>query len=386
MDQNSTNGLFVNNQQIQSHELCSGDRLTVGEFTLTFVASDSEAGASGLAGAAAIASGHESFGEFELEQTTATPSVDGENLTFMDDDLNTRPTSTPTDSELKCPRCSEHLDASANICVHCGHDLKSGRRIAPASIEESDSSRKGKLAHVGGIGSYLKSCAGSAIFVADAGNFISFIFVMILAAMNAGVDMLTFTCLMWIPYIIIKGLLAAFFFNVVINASSGDTDLPDIGLSGDMYEDMIAPFFKMVATSLIVMSPLYVYMFSVGITQVTTLGIAVTLGIGVFFWPITMLVIALGGVSCFARPDQVLLTVFRTFVPYLVTCSVLAIAIGMTWVLEFAMESATAALGGNQWAVATILWIVNVYCFIVAMQCIGLYYHHFKDRFAWSWG
>ena len=29
---------------------------------------------------------------------------------------------------------------------------------------------------------------------------------------------------------------------------------------------------------------------------------------------------------------------------------------------------------------------IAVYFEIVAMQVIGLYYHHFKDRFAWSWG
>jgi len=28
---------------------------------------------------------------------------------------------------------------------------------------------------------------------------------------------------------------------------------------------------------------------------------------------------------------------------------------------------------------------VTVYFDIVLMRLIGLYYHHFKDRFAWSW-
>ena len=32
------------------------------------------------------------------------------------------------------------------------------------------------------------------------------------------------------------------------------------------------------------------------------------------------------------------------------------------------------------------LVLVEVYVQIVAMRAIGLYYHHFKQRFAWSWG
>jgi len=29
---------------------------------------------------------------------------------------------------------------------------------------------------------------------------------------------------------------------------------------------------------------------------------------------------------------------------------------------------------------------IEVYFTIVAMRTVGLYYHHFKERFAWSWG
>ena len=29
---------------------------------------------------------------------------------------------------------------------------------------------------------------------------------------------------------------------------------------------------------------------------------------------------------------------------------------------------------------------VGLYFEIVALRAIGLYYHHYKDRFAWSWG
>jgi hypothetical protein len=34
---------------------------------------------------------------------------------------------------------------------------------------------------------------------------------------------------------------------------------------------------------------------------------------------------------------------------------------------------------------ALVLWL-TIYCDLVAMRVVGYYYHHCKDRFAWSWG
>ena len=43
-------------------------------------------------------------------------------------------------------------------------------------------------------------------------------------------------------------------------------------------------------------------------------------------------------------------------------------------------------VAANPIVVDVVLTLVKLYCWIVAMRCIGLYYHHFKSRFAWSWG
>jgi len=51
-----------------------------------------------------------------------------------------------------------------------------------------------------------------------------------------------------------------------------------------------------------------------------------------------------------------------------------------------AAASSTTVFGGSLFATVSILLILNVACWIIAMRCIGLYYHHFKERFAWSWG
>ncbi len=243
-----------------------------------------------------------------------------------------------------------------------------------------------KVAHASGIGRYLRSCAKSLLVFADAGNLFSIIFVTVLMAMDSALMVLGFSCILLIPMVILTGLLAAFFFNVVVNASNGDDDLPEIGLNGDWFDDIIIPFAKFLTTCLITLVPLRIYFSIVGSNGVSHGGVFAMLGIGVCLWPIFILTFAIGGFTCLLRPDRMVLTVLRTFVPYLVTCAALGGAIGISWGLKSVLTPVAASMGGNGWAIVTILAIVDVYCMVVAMQCIGLYYHHFKDRFAWSWG
>jgi hypothetical protein len=313
-------------------------------------------------------------------------SSDHGNFTFIEVNVRSRRPATRSHRVTNCSKCAASLDPSADICVRCGHVVNPGPRFAPATTDDSDTHHTGNVSHASGVGRYLKSCAGSLLVGADVGNFVTMIFVMILAAINAALITMAFTCILLIPIVIITGLLAAFFFNIVVNAANGDDDLPNIGLDGDWFDDIIIPFVKFLTACLVALAPLQIYIGVVGDGGVSPSETFTLLTIGVCLWPITVLVLAIGGLTCFLRPDRIFLTVLRTFVPYLVTCAVLAFAIGITWALQRALVSAAATMGGNGWAVATLLWIVGVYCLVVAMQCIGLYYYHFKNRFAWSWG
>ncbi|NOX57664.1 MAG: FHA domain-containing protein [Planctomycetes bacterium] len=409
-DRNSTNGLFVNNRRISEHSLCDGDVVRIGEFELRYGLGDADT--SDLSAApipvGASVDTHADFDGLALEQTAAAPlglsdsavieaETESDAFTFIDDGIsNAGHTSSSRRSDAAtgpttCPHCSAPLATDAQICVRCGHDLRTGRRVNSAAA----SIRTDELGKQGGIGPYLKDCLQSVAFVSEPGNMISFIFVALLALFGAILGAMSGVFLMGlimlVGYFLVLGLLFAFLFNVILNAASGDSDLPDIGLTGDWIEDTVGPLFKFVASWLFVLAPAIMYARSMGNPVLGFQGsspsvLGVILCVGVFFWPITILVLSLGGISCLFRPDQIALTVARTFVPYLVTCFVTAMAFGISWVLEFALPAVAVTLGGNEIAIAVCLWLLNIYAWIVAMRCIGLYYFHFKKRFAWSWG
>jgi hypothetical protein len=78
-----------------------------------------------------------------------------------------------------CPHCGTTMQADARLCVACGFDTKTGRRMQDTSV----SGGSGKLSAVGGVlGSAVRS--GGAILL---GTFLSFLGAMLGAALWAGI-------------------------------------------------------------------------------------------------------------------------------------------------------------------------------------------------------
>lgn len=93
-DNKSTNGLFVNNQRIDQHELQHGDLIRVGDYEL----------------------------RYRLVQEAAPA-----------------PAAPSGPAGQVCPSCGNALPAAAKICVNCGVDVKTGRSLVVSKgLDEDD--------------------------------------------------------------------------------------------------------------------------------------------------------------------------------------------------------------------------------------------------------
>jgi hypothetical protein len=100
---------------------------------------------------------------------------------------------------------------------------------------------------------------------------------------------------------------------------------------------------------------------------------------GMVLWPMLALSVTMGGFSTLARVDLMALTIVKSLPVYLFTVAVVFGAFLVLGVLDvvkevFGLFAAVIVIGAG------------LYLQIVALRMIGLYYHHFKHRFAWSWG
>ena len=210
----------------------------------------------------------------------------------------------------------------------------------------------------------------------------------------------------WAPLIgpvgtwIILSWYCAFRFSVIMETSTGKDELPDFDLTDGVWDGMVLPFFKWIGSWLIIFAPAFVFaivalqtmvaasggfiaLLSGGLTSMMQGAIAaeaivfvLLLLAGLVIWPILILCVALGGFASVARVDLMVVTVFKTFPMYLLT---VAVVFGTAFLVP-TVEAISAGIPGQIVSIGVALYVE-----IIAMRVIGLYYFHFKHRFAWSW-
>jgi hypothetical protein len=265
----------------------------------------------------------------------------------------------------------------------------------------------------GTYGAYFRDLRHSLAFPTRVGDLVTFL--ILWAIVGTALCLLpAMGCLGFLVGLIVIGWYVAYQLNVAAGAAGGEEDLPDMALTGGWLDDIIYPFLKMLATYLVVYVPLLAYLIATGLIAKfttaapgmdffallqSTLGAkeeAIAIGmvlLGYFFWPILVLVVACGSVPAMFRIDLIATTIVRTLPAYAMCVALVYAAWFAPLVLDalratepdpLARPSMTDAFAGR--LVDAALFGIDLYLMIFAMRAIGLYYHHFKSRFAWSWG
>lgn len=197
--------------------------------------------------------------------------------------------------------------------------------------------------------------------------------------------------------LIVFGWYAAFRFSIIESAAAGEEDLPDPGSSDGLLGGVVLPGFKWIGSWAVVLLPAIVYLLvafgkgSAGGGNVLSLFekggsllelaranalLAPLLILALFMWPMVVLCVALGGFQSLYRLDLIVITIIKTFPVYLLTVGFVFGAVKLEQVLT----------GPATGVFSFIVVGIALYFEIVSARIIGLYYHHFKHRFAWDWG
>lgn len=208
-----------------------------------------------------------------------------------------------------------------------------------------------------------------------------------------------------VPQFIIAGWLCAYYFEIIVHTCSGEDELPLFSMESGILDDIVFPFLKFLASYLWVMLPLIAWiaaMVYLGRTEPFLFGIPslipseprdqwIAIGLlllGLLLWPITALSIAVNGCTVDAiRYDRQLVTIARAPGGYLAVCLLLVAAAAILVAGSVSAAVTGALLGGGLGAallVGLLTSFVGAYAAVVCMRAIGLFYRHYKDRFAWA--
>ena len=209
--------------------------------------------------------------------------------------------------------------------------------------------------------------------------------------------------------IIIGMYVLAWYVSIIPEAAAGEDDLPKFSASGGFYDDVFIPCLQYVGTYAALLLPACLYFIFVArtttgatmllascldvFTLINATGAAdapliALVALAIFFWPIAIMCVSMGGLSALSRIDLIVVAVVRTFPAYVVIFIMVSLADFLPgFILDTAAGAAPSAggiaTGGLAFTVLT--QGVGLYFSIVSMRLIGLHYRHFKQRFPWDW-
>lgn len=264
----------------------------------------------------------------------------------------------------------------------------------------------------GGLSGLAHDIGRSFLFPTRIPNLVTFLLLCIMLCLS--IPLTALWCIGAALVVIIYGWYMAYQLSVVEGATAGEEDLPDFQI-GNFWESVVLPLLKIVLVSVISMLPFAmalayaVVMQSLGAAGGLTLFFSAVganpetlalldeladvamaaillaaLAFGLLLQPIMLLIVAVGGIRSLWRVDYMVTSIARTPLAYGLVCVVFFGLTAGPPIVVGLFEDSVPAQGAIGLTVA--LLVIGAYLRIVAMRAVGLYYHHLKDRFAWSWG
>ena len=268
----------------------------------------------------------------------------------------------------------------------------------------------------GGFIGWLRHVGRSLLFFTNIGDAVTFgimTFIYCISIFAAAAPLIGGAAIL-----IINGWIFAFQLNVLMGAAAGEDEMPSIDTTS-VADAILIPLLKYLAVMFLSFVP---FMASItyaalitdlgpldalelfgrslqgdfaGLNSITTAAGAQEIAavtamwaaaiVGSLFQPIMFLVVAVGGFMALIRWDLMAATIVKTFPAYMV---LFLFYLGMTAIPTiaafFGLHDDFFVSGNLGKAVAA--YALKLYCSVLAMRAIGLFYHHLKGSFAWSWG
>jgi hypothetical protein len=200
--------------------------------------------------------------------------------------------------------------------------------------------------------------------------------------------------------LVVNLYIAAFYMAVVRDTAAGDDRLPETVWMTGVF-DLVWPLVHFLGVTALAMLPATIYVLSnagghagmdfiwyvIRAPQIPAVqGLTV---LGLFFWPVMILAVAIGGSFRGLWPHVVVRTALCAPLPYLAMCAMVLIAATL-WYLPYSSQVASLSeklsqqFGNRVIATQRLLGdLISLYAGIVAMRSIGLFYRHYKHKFPW---
>lgn len=185
--------------------------------------------------------------------------------------------------------------------------------------------------------------------------------------------------------------ILALYLSVVLDTAAGSDDLPGFTMTHGLLDDVVRPAFRFVGAFLLAMLPAILLFLGLRLQVVpASMGflLYLLLAAGAFLIPIVLILISFEAGGMLLRPDLIVMTLARTIGPYLAMWLMLLLVFFvrmlatspeflLRWGLDIVPSLPDFGAVGR-----AVFEAMELYFTLVSMRIIGLYYLHYKQRFA----
>ena len=179
------------------------------------------------------------------------------------------------------------------------------------------------------------------------------------------------------------GYLYAFMQKVIVCSAQGDDAMPDFPDLTEWWSDILQPFLFLISVFLVSFGPGFALLIFSGDNVVLKFNAVPVLLFGAAYFPMALLAVAVSDNFAALSPHIVVPSMFRVFLPYAVTCAMLAILFTLRVAGGLAAKQIPFELLALKLLSTLVMGFVSLYLLTVNMRVLGLLFRGYRDRLGW---
>lgn len=264
-----------------------------------------------------------------------------------------------------CKQCTKQQKLGMNLvdfCLSCGGQCK---KMSQAKKEAAIAAERPK--------SYKAAVSGSLGYPFRGNGLTTLICGSIFCTV---IDFLAgFTLIYLIPLmVILYGYLFAYMQKIVVTSAAGDSDPPDWPEVSDIHQDIVQPFLQLLFTLAVSFIPALVVWVMIG-----ALAGQFMLLLGMIYFPMALLGVAMSDSYGALNPIFVLSSVMRAPGDYVMTC----LSFGAVVFLRVFVHGAIDEIG-IPFLPFLVYWIIFLVALMIQMRILGMFYFLNRNRLGWG--
>jgi hypothetical protein len=174
------------------------------------------------------------------------------------------------------------------------------------------------------------------------------------------------------------GYLFAYMQRIISASAQGEDEVPDFPDVTEFWSDIILPFLLFTGTFVVSFVPPIVIAIFMRESEMFWYALLATIVVCALYFPMALLAVAVTDNFLALSPHVVFPSILRVFVPYIVSCLLLALLVAIGFGVEWAMDFVPVPF-----VPSVVVEFVSLYLLVVEMRILGLLFRAYRDRLGW---